>query len=81
MADGFRDGFFEASARASNGLLNGSLGTQGLAETARTIGPLSTEVFLPSLRPGIAGVRFSRHFQSFDWDRQMQKSLDAGAYS
>jgi hypothetical protein len=53
MADRFRDGFFEASAPASNGLLKGSLGEQRLVETARTIAALSTEMSLPRLRPRI----------------------------
>jgi hypothetical protein len=47
---GFEMDFFEASALASNGLLKGSPGEQRLAETARNIDALSTEVS----RPGIA---------------------------
>jgi hypothetical protein len=50
IADRFRDGFFEASAPASNGLLKGSLGWQRLAETTRTIDALSIEISLPRLR-------------------------------
>jgi hypothetical protein len=54
MADRFQDGFFEASAPASNRLSKDSLGEQRLAETARTIGALATERSLPRWRPGIA---------------------------